>query len=658
MPPSRREFLSSLTALGAASTLPGALSGCGVSQPADGESAQTPPAAPSPQPPGGFDFPQVTPAPFAHGVASGDPLADRVIIWTRITEATPSATIIPVDWAVGTGFDDSGDTPMVTGIVRAGRQDTRAERDWTTKVDVTGLNAGTTYYYQFFALGTSSIIGRTRTAPDTAVESIRLAVVACSSYWSSHWSGYSHLAERNDLDLVVHCGDYIYDFVDNDEEVRARNDIFDTEYVDYRDWTNLDEVRRRYALYRSDPNHLRAHQQHPWSIIWDNHDISVGYGNELDAPDLPSTTTFDDVVRAFYEWTPSRPPLGDGSGEFLLVEDGSYPLPPNPTLLFRKLDYGPMADIFCLDTWSYTTDNVAAEAVHLPEGTPSKLGTAQYEWLTSNMLASAQAGKTWRLLINQHWLAPIDVPQVLPGVPTPGLGLSRWAGFTTERDQLFDFLRGMNTAGTRVANNVVVSGDTHGNWASDLIADNTVLSPYLPGVVAPNPRNGSTAANVNAGFMRTTTGNLGPINNRAESVGVEFAPTSMGRGGADELIANASGSTDPASNVGGARAIEAAVINGNKNCQFLEWVDHGYGIVHLTAESAIFEYWWQDKLTPGSPDVLGQQMIAFANDDTAALPAPRYRDQIDAVTAHGMTVAETQGTRIADPAPEGDLQPR
>lgn len=660
MPPTtRRDFLIGASALGVS----GALAGCGNS------AAPAPTATPG-EPllvPEGFDFPMVTPQPFAHGVASGDPLADRVIIWTRITEESPSAASIPVDWAVGTGFDAAGDTPVLTGVVAQGQQVTSADRDWTTKVDVTGLNAGTTYYYQFSALGSQSIVGRTRTAPATAVDELRLAVVACSSYWSSHWSGYGQIADRNDLDLVVHCGDYIYEFVDQDEQVRARNDIEDIRYVDYRDWLNLDECRRRYALFRSDANLCRAHQQHPWSIVWDNHDISVGFGNELDDSAVDSsvaTTTLNDVVRAFYEWTPTRPVAADGSGAFVFVDDGSYPEPPDPRLHWRKLDYGPMLDVFCIDTQLYLPRDerpgVVADSSHLDAG-DSLYSRVQYEWLTSEMLASQQAGKTWRLLVNQTWFAPADVPSFgLVGPDSPQLGISRWTDYKEERAALMDYLRGNNPASTRIHNTIVVSGDTHGNFASDLIEDNDIAdTSYTSGPVAQSTRSGSFAENVNAGFQRASTGNTALTNNRARSVGVEFAPTSMGRGGADELIANANPASTVADQVAGARAIEGALINGNKNVQFIEWVDHGYGIVHLQTDLAKFECWWQDKLTPDAPGVLGQQLVAFAAEDSApTTQPPRFQDQIDVVGLHGMAVEATNGSRSSAPAPEGDLQPR
>lgn len=308
---------------------------------------------------------------FAHGVASGDPLADRVILWTRITLLQYSPQGVQVRWLVST-------TPDMQNVVRQGTQRVVAEHDHTLKVDAQGLQAATTYYYQFKTGPHSSIVGRTRTAPTKMVSAIRLAVVSCSSYWSSTWRGYGAIAQREDLDLVIHCGDYIYDFVDEDEQVRARRNIEDTAYVDYRDWLNIDECRRRYALFRSDPYLMAAHQQHPWFITWDNHDIDPRFGNELPTT-LPegraSTCTLLDTTRAFWEWTPSRPVKADGSGEFIFYPDTEYPTPVDPLLVYRSLNHGPLASIRALDTQSYLPAyGLQADASHLPEGSPSLFG--------------------------------------------------------------------------------------------------------------------------------------------------------------------------------------------------------------------------------------------------------------------------------------------
>ena len=132
----------------------------------------------------------------------------------------------------------------------------------------------------------------------------------------------------------------------------------------------------------------------------------------------------------------------------------------------------------------------------------------------------------------------------------------------------------------------------------------------------------------------------------------------MGRGGADETVKHGNPTGSFASQVAGARALESPLIGLNPNMQFLEWVEHGYGIVDLTAERAIFEYWWQDKLTPDSPDVLGQQLVSWAKEDASASPAPRYRDQVDPVTLHGLPVEPTRGTRPSPLAPRLVGKPR
>ncbi|MES2883402.1 MAG: alkaline phosphatase D family protein [Pseudomonadota bacterium] len=614
------------------------------------------PVFPAPgQEPASFDFPLVLALPFAHGVASGDPLSDRVIVWTRITEIVPSAASIPVTWQVST-------SPTMTPVLKSGTQSTTAERDWTVKVDVVGLAPATTYYYRFSALGQQSITGRTRTAPAAAVDNIRFAVAACSSYWSSTWSGYDHIADRNDLDLVIHCGDYIYDFIDQDEFVRSRKNSRDLGFVDNRDWLDLSELRRRYALFRSDAALMRAHQQHPWFIVWDNHDIDTGYGNELPTPQdgMESTTTLAQTTQVFWEWTPSRPPLADGSGNFLLVDDGSYPAPPDSKLLYRRLPYGPLAEFFGVDTQiGLPGYGLTLDASHLPADTPTLYGKPQFDWFTGSMVAAEQAGVQWKIVNNQTWFAPADTPDVLAGFPSvPKIGISRWSNYTAERSALCTALRGDNPAQTRVHGTVFVSGDTHGNFGSDVIESATLVSSYVSGVAARSTRNGSTAINTAAGSVRVTTGNTPVLNNRALSVGVEFAPSSLGRGGADELVLRAlvdgGASADAAtiaSSVQATRALETAVTTANRNVQFIEWVDHGYGIVDLTNERAIFEYWWQDKLTGASPDVLGMQMVSWAADNATAVPQPHYRDQLDYVLAHGMTVAATAGTRMSEPAP-------
>ncbi|MFN3601574.1 MAG: alkaline phosphatase D family protein [Dietzia sp.] len=616
--------------------------------------AQAP--APGPGPGPGIDFPTCCPGPFANGIGSGDPLSDRVIIWTRVMPERVSSPVGAVQWAVAAD-------PDMTTLVASGVQTPDAEHDFTVKVDVTGLSPATTYYYRFTLGGERSITGRTRTAPapGSRTNHLRIAVMSCSSYWSSQWSGFENLANRNDIDLVVHLGDYIYDFPDADELVRSRVGFDDITHPDNRDWLTLSEVRRRYALWRSDPQFVRAHQQHPWTIVWDNHDIDPKYGVEVPTPGIDesmNTTTLADTTRAFYEWTPTRPVRADGSGEFLLVDDGSYPVPQDPLLIYRRLRYGDLVDVFAIDAQSgLDRYELAVDSSHLHGAQPSLLGRRQFEWLTAGLAGSTSR---WRLIANQAWFSPADIPSVVEGVEMPRIGIGRWADFADERTALVRHLRG-DDGGERIRNTIMVSGDAHGNYASDIIETTHFSDGYVSGFPGFNRRHGAEAGNHHSGALRTDTaagtphlgsaiGSAGadPANPRGRSVGVEFSPSSMGRGGADEMIISAI-PTGRLESIRIARAAEMAILSLNRNAQFVEWVDHGYGIVDITRERAVFEYWWQDKYVIGAPDVLGHQMVAWADDDHSVFP-PRLRDQIDSVDLHGLPFAPTSGTQ-ALPAP-------
>ncbi|MEO1273094.1 MAG: alkaline phosphatase D family protein, partial [Myxococcota bacterium] len=295
---------------------------------------------------------------FQHGVASGDPLTDRVILWTRVTPAEEAEVEVYYEVAL---------QPDITQRVAAGVFSTNAARDYTVKVDPTGLPPGTTLYYRFQALGRMSPIGRTRTAatPDTALDRFRLAVVSCSNYTSGYFHGYRQIGQRADLDLVIHLGDYIYEYgSSNFRPSDPPNEI-----------TTLEDYRLRYAQYRSDPDLQEAHRQHPWIVVWDDHESADnswrdGASNHTPIEEGDWETRLNESWQAWSEWQPVRDQ--------------------EPLKIWRSFRFGDLVDLFMLDTRIWGRE--LQLAVNLVEDDLSRqlLGSDQEAWLI-DQLGSASA---------------------------------------------------------------------------------------------------------------------------------------------------------------------------------------------------------------------------------------------------------------------------
>ena len=501
--------------------------------------------------PEGFDQPvaEGSRPPFCHGVASGDPLADRVVIWTRLTAPTWSAPHATVQWRVATD-------PRMRHVVRRGVVQTAAERDWTVKVDVAGLRPGRRYHYDFSFAGNRSPVGRTRTAPSLHREGIGVAVVACSSYWSGYWNAYARIAERDDVDLVVHCGDHVYDTVDPGEWVRARKDLFDPEYVDFRDWRGLDEVRRRYALHYADADLLALHAAHPMTIAWDNHDIDPG-----------GAATREDAQRAFWEWTPCRPPVaGTDRGGNLVARD--------VTRDHRSFRYGDI-DLFVLDVRTRGDDRYV-------------LGTEQRRWFESGLERSARGATPWRLVVNPMPIAPIG----LPG--------SAYGGWTDRPDDQASMLRFLGERG--IDDTIFLAGDAHGAFLADLAPD--------PATYDPATGAGSTAVEILANSV-----SRGGADEKVAEVMYEGrygTPPFADRDGLAPLLEQA----QPI-----ARTVEQQLLAGNPSLHQANWRDHGYGMVHLTGEAATLEQWFVPHLAPSPDQALGAR-FTVARGANHAVEAP------------------------------------
>ncbi len=293
-------------------------------------------------------------APFYHGVASGDPLEDAIIIWTRITTNNTSAV---VNWKVAT------DSQMVN-LVKQGQVVTNQGKDYTVKVDVTGLSPFTTYYYQFESLGSLSIIGKTRTAPSQTemVNNVRFAVVSCSNYQNGYFNAYNQIAERNDLDAVIHLGDYIYEY---ESGGYGYSDAIGRGHLPENEIITLDDYRVRYSYYRLDPMLRNVHQQHPFIHIWDDHEFAND-ANKFEAENhSPNTegsweTRKANAHKAYFEWMPVR---ANSIEQYRL---------------YRKISYGKLLDLIMLDTRIEGRDTQVSASKNLISAAGSNKKFKQY----------------------------------------------------------------------------------------------------------------------------------------------------------------------------------------------------------------------------------------------------------------------------------------
>jgi alkaline phosphatase D len=371
---------------------------------------------------------------FRHGVASGDPRADRVLLWTRVSGGSGE---VAVRWTLAAN-------PAMTRVVARGETRTGAERDFTVKVDTTGLAPATTYYYRFEALGGRSVVGRTRTLPAAGASRVRMALTSCSNYPYGYFNAYARMAERADLDLVLHVGDYIYDY--------HQGRYFDPDLAKDRpvdpptEILVLADYRKRYALYRTDPDLQAVHQQHPFVCVWDDHEIANNAwkaGAENHQPDEGDYLARRDAAyRAYLEWLPVREP-------------GSARQP----IVYRSFAIGDLADLVMLDTRLVGRDQQVERTNVLGVEDPRRsiLGAAQEGWLDGELYESARAGTRWQILGQQVMFAP----QAPAGEPSTNA--DSWDGYRISRSRVFDMVERH-----KLANFVVFTGDVHSSWAYDL----------------------------------------------------------------------------------------------------------------------------------------------------------------------------------------------
>jgi alkaline phosphatase D len=382
--------------------------------------------------------------PFQLGVASGDPTETGVLLWTRLAPQPlePNGGVAPEN--VEVAWELAADESMKQ-VLQRGTAVATPQLAHSVHVEVDGLEPNRWYWYRFRAGDAESPIARTRTLPtaESTPPELRFAVASCQHYEAGLYTAYRHMAEEN-VDLVFHLGDYIYEYGGEDGRVRKHVGSEIMSLADYR---------VRHSQYRSDPLLQAMHARCPWLVTWDDHEVENNYANDVAEDERVDPAAF--LVRraaayqAYYENMPLR----------------KTSLPTGPRLqLYRMFRFGRLAQFNILDTRQYRTNqcngdgicdiNAAASAVE-----SSLLGATQREWLESSLRASPAA---WNVLAQQVMMAEVDVD---PG-ESRRYFMDEWPGYLSERQRLIKFF-----ADHQVNNPVVLTGDYHANWVNNLRFD-------------------------------------------------------------------------------------------------------------------------------------------------------------------------------------------
>jgi len=376
-------------------------------------------------------------APFYHGVASGDPTPNAVIIWTRVTPETDGNINGTWQVALDTNF---------TNVVQSGTFTADSSRDYCVKIDVTGLQPNTWYFYEFKALGKYSVTGRTKTAPVGSIDQLRFAFVSCSNYPNGYFNVYDRIKARNDIDAVIHLGDYIYEY--GTSALATRRDQLPNYEI-----LRLADYRQRYSTYRLDPSCQKLHQQYPFITVWDDHETANnsykdGSDNHSPGSEGPWIDRKSAGQQANDEWLPKR-----------LQEVG------NANKIWRKISYGNLADIFMLDTRLYDRSLQGGDK---DDTSRHIIGNEQMEWLKTELKNSTAR---WKILGQQVMMGNLNpLWQVIPG----GLVLNndQWDGYQGDRKKLYDIILDNN-----IQNVIVLTGDIHTAWAMDLPYNQSNYNP-------------------------------------------------------------------------------------------------------------------------------------------------------------------------------------
>ena len=509
---------------------------------------------------------------FQHGVASGDPLPEAVLLWTRVTptrKAVPGSGKGPkvtVRWEVATDR-------KFRKVVRRGSFETGPSRDHTVKVDVKGLKPETWYFYRFRFRDGKSPVGRTRTAPDptSTPDNLRFGVVSCANLQAGWFTAYRALARRTDLHAVLHLGDYLYEYGPGQygygfDEVDIRP------HEPAHEMVSLADYRQRHAQYKRDADLQALHAAYPWIITWDDHEVTndqwaAGGENHTPATEGDYAARRARAHRAYDEWMPVRM---DGTAR---LQDGDR--------LYRRLRFGRLAEISMLDLRSYRSKNVETE-VPLPGPQPEPevsdpsrtiTGKQQMQWLKDSL---DRIGVQWKVIGNPVMIAPINyqgLPDDLIGpinditglLPEDGFpyNVDQWDGFTHDRKEVFKFIKNH-----QISDALFITGDIHSGWACEL------------------PYDGSTY----------------PV---GDSAGVEFVCSSVTSSNLKDLL----GAPPRTASL----PVEGAITANNRHIKYLDFDSHGFCVLDITSQRAQMDWFViGDRKDRGTPITWSRSFVTKA----------------------------------------------
>lgn len=539
-------------------------------------------------------------ADFLHGVASGDPTQDAVIIWTRVTPQT--AGDVRVSWQVSRdgAFSD---------LVTTGEMVTNAERDYTVKVDAIGLESGSRYFYRFMTGDKTSTVGMTKTLPEGAVDSVKLAVMSCANFPAGYFNVYELAAQRDDLDAMLHLGDYIYEYGRGGYASEHAAEL-GREVLPAGELLSLSDYRTRYGQYRGDASLQKLHAKLPFITVWDDHEVANDTWKDGAENHNQGEGDFDArkqaALQAYFEWLPIRP-WREGNHEEI----------------YRSFSFGDLLDLHMLDTRVLARDKQLDYGNYLDPATGAfndqqfladvtdtqrmLLGQTQLLWLQGKLL---QSSAKWQLLGQQilmgRMMLPAAIatqqlsipqfaelaalaqlaaraqagdptltqaeltylaanqakltPEVLALLQLPSIpyNLDAWDGYAYEREVV------LATARASGKNLVVIAGDTHNAWANDL---------------------------------KDKDGNM---------VGVEFATSSVSSPGLEYYL-NLPSEQIPAT--------EAAVVGLVDDLKYANLLNRGYMTLTFSSEEVVSEWFYVDSiLSKDFTEAEGRRAIARSLD--------------------------------------------